>query len=290
MGRLRGRLLRQPARDAPGAVRLRLVPDLADELLVLALDVAREAGELVRTRREDGVRVAATKTSVTDVVTEADRASEALILERVLAARPDDGILGEEGSDTAGTSGVRWVVDPIDGTVNYLYGLPQYAVSIGIEVDGVVEVGVVVNAASGEEFTAIRGRGATRDGRPIAVREPNDLHRSVVSTGYNYEPAVRARQAAAVAELVVRVADIRRFGSCALDLCAVASGRSDGYVEEGCMPWDHAAGGLIAQEAGAVVEVLTGASGRALVVAAPAASYEGFLGLVRSCGFTGDGA
>ena len=264
------------------------MPGLLDELLDLALAVAREAGDLVRTRREDGVRVAATKSSITDVVTEADRASEALILERIQAARPDDGILGEEGSDTTGTSGVRWVVDPIDGTVNYFYNLPQYAVSIGVEVDGVIEVGVVVNAANGDEFTAVRGRGATRNGRPIEVRTPPSLDRCVISTGYNYEPKVRARQAASVAELVVRVADIRRFGSCALDLCALATGQSDGYVEEGCMPWDHAAGGLIAEEAGAVVEVLTGASGRALVVAAPGPAYADFLGLVSACGFTAD--
>jgi len=270
----------------PGAA----AADLRDALLDLALRVAREAGELVRTRREAGVQVAATKSSITDVVTEADRASEALILDRIMAARPDDGILGEEGSDRAGTSGVRWVVDPIDGTVNYFLGLAQYAVSIGVEVDGVTQVGVVVNAATGEEFAAVRGRGATRDGRPIAVRPTVPLERAVVSTGYNYELPVRRRQAAAVAELVVRVADIRRFGSCALDLCALAAGQSDGYVEEGCNPWDHAAGGLIAEEAGAVVEILTGASGRDLVVAAPAAAYEGFLGLVRSCGFTGDAA
>jgi myo-inositol-1(or 4)-monophosphatase len=266
------------------------VGELHDELLELALSAAREAGELVRTRREVGVRVAATKSSATDVVTEADRASEALILERILAARPGDGVLGEEGSDTTGTSGVRWVVDPIDGTVNYFLGLPQYAVSIGVEVDGVVQVGVVVNAATGVEYAAVRGRGATRNGLPIEVRESRPLERSVVSTGFNYELAIRRRQAAAVARLVVQVADIRRFGSCALDLCALASGQSDGFVEEGCMPWDHAAGGLIAEEAGAVVEVLPGASGRDLVVAAPEASYPGFLGLVRSCGFTGNGA
>jgi len=266
------------------------VGDVDDELLDLALAVAREAGELVRTRRQDGVRVAATKSSDTDVVTEADRASEALILERILAARPDDGILGEEGSDTVGTSGVRWVVDPIDGTVNYFLGLPQYAVSIAVEVDGVVRVGVVLNAATGAEFTAVRGRGATAGGRPIGVREVRPLEHAVISTGYNYEPRIRARQASSVAELVVRVADIRRFGSCALDLCALASGQSDGYVEEGCMPWDHAAGGLIAEEAGAVVEVLEGASGRALVVASPAPAYPDFLALVRSCGFAADGA
>jgi myo-inositol-1(or 4)-monophosphatase len=265
------------------------VGDLHDELLDLALRVAREAGELVRSRREDGVRVAATKSSVTDVVTDADRASEALILQRVLTARPDDGILGEEGSDMSGSSGVRWIVDPIDGTVNYFLGLPQYAVSIGVEVGGAVEVGVVLNAATGDEYAAVRGRGATGNGRPIAVRQPRPLERAVVSTGFNYELAVRERQAAAVARLVVRVADIRRFGSCSLDLCALASGQSDGYVEEGCMPWDDAAGGLIAQEAGAVVEVMAGASGRRLVVAAPAASYAGFLGLVGSCGFAGNG-
>lgn len=260
------------------------------ELLDLALQVAREAAELVRRYREDGVEVAATKSSATDVVTEADRASETLIRERILAARPSDGILGEEGSDSAGTTGVRWVVDPIDGTVNYVLGLPQYAVSIGVEVDGVMQVGVVVNAATGDEFAAVRGRGATRNGRALAVRAPTRLDRAVVATGYNYEPGIRARQAAAVAELVVRVADIRRFGSCALDLCALAAGQLDGYVEEGCMPWDHAAGGLIAQESGAVVEVLAGASGRDLVVAAPAPVYAGFLDLVGSCGFTGPDA
>jgi len=259
-----------------------------DELLDLAVGIARDAAELVRSRREDGVVVAGTKSSITDVVTEADRASEALILGRILAARPDDAVLGEEGSDTAGSSGVRWVIDPIDGTVNYVYGLAQYAVSIGVEVDGVVQVGVVVNAATGDEFTAIRGRGATRNGRSISVRDIRPLDRAVITTGFNYEPQVRARQASSVAAMLLRIADIRRFGSCALDLCALAAGQSDGYVEEGCMPWDYAAGGLIAEEAGAVVEVLTGASGRALVVAAPRPAYPGFVGLVRSCGFAGD--
>ncbi|HEX2894334.1 MAG TPA: inositol monophosphatase family protein [Marmoricola sp.] len=262
---------------------------LQDELLELALDIAREAAALVRARREGGVRVAATKSSITDVVTEADRASEALIRERVLAARPGDGLLGEEGSDSTGTTGVRWVVDPIDGTVNYLHGLPQYAVSIGVEVDGVVQVGVVVNAATGDEFTAIRGRGAWHDGHRIEAAAPVDLDHAVVATGYNYELPIRTRQAESVAALVVRVADIRRFGSCALDLCALAAGQLDGYVEEGCNPWDYAAGGLVAEEAGAVVEIHTGASGRALVVAAPRPSYGEFLDVVKSCGFTANG-
>ena len=268
--------------ETPGAA----AGELHDELLELALRVAREAAELVRTRREEGVEVAATKSSITDVVTEADRASETLIRERVLAARPDDGLLGEEGSDSTGTTGVRWVVDPIDGTVNYLHGLAQYAVSIGVEVDGVVQVGVVVNAATGDEFTAVRGRGATRNGRAIRAAEPVSLEHAVVATGYNYELPIRARQAESVAALVVRVADIRRFGSCALDLCALAAGQFDGYVEEGCNFWDYAAGGLVAEEAGAVVEIHTGASGRPLVVAAPGPSYGEFLGLVQTCGFT----
>jgi myo-inositol-1(or 4)-monophosphatase len=256
-----------------------------DQLRALALDVAREAGDLIRRRRRDGVHVAGTKTSATDIVTEADRASEALIRERLLTARPEDGLLGEEGSDLAGSSGIRWVVDPIDGTVNYLYGAPEYAVSIAAEREGRSVVGVVVNAATGEEFSAVRGGGAWLGDEPIRVRPPVDPAFQVVRTGFNYEPDVRRRQAAAVAALVTRVADIRRFGSCALDLCAVAAGRADGYVEEGCKLWDYAAGGLVAEEAGAVVEVLTGASGRDLVVAAPAPSYQGFRALVEDCGF-----
>lgn len=257
----------------------------SEELLALALDVAREAGRLVAGHRAAGVEVADTKTSATDIVTAADHASEALVRARVLAARPDDGFLGEEQSETVGTSGVRWIVDPIDGTVNYFYGFPQYAVSIGVEVDGVTEVGVVVNPATGQEFTAVRGSGAFEGGRPLRVRPVIPLERRVVGTGFNYEPTVRARQAAAVAKLVVSVADIRRFGSCALDLCAVAGGLSDGYVEEGCKPWDYAAGRLIAEEAGAVVETLAGASGRTVVVAAPAAGYPEFLELAARCGF-----
>lgn len=259
-----------------------------DDLLRLALEIGREAAALISGSRRDGVRVADTKTSATDIVTEADRACEELIRARILDARPTDSILGEEQDETVGTNGVRWVVDPIDGTVNYLLGLPQYAVSIAVEVDGVTQVGVVLNAATGTEFTAIRGRGATCDGELLAVRPAVALSRSVISTGFNYEPSVRAKQAEAVARLVVAVADIRRFGSCALDLCALAAGHSDGYVEEGVMPWDYAAGGLIAEEAGAVVQTTQGASGRILMIAAPAAAYQEFHDLAISCGFAAD--
>lgn len=265
-------------------------PDHA-ELLDLAVRIAREAGDLVAAHRAEGVDIAHTKSSTTDIVTEADHASERLIKERVLAARPGDGFLGEEGSDLVGTSGVRWVVDPIDGTVNYAHDIAQYAISIAAEVDGDVVAGVVRNAATGVEYTAARGAGAFRNGVPIRVAEPVPVDHALVGTGFNYERALRERQAASVALLLPRVADIRRFGSCALDLCAVAAGQLDGYVEEGIGgEWDYAAGGLIAREAGATFEVLVGAAGRTLVVAAPAASYGEFRALIRACGFSKEDA
>ncbi|HET7683203.1 MAG TPA: inositol monophosphatase family protein [Marmoricola sp.] len=258
-----------------------------DDLLRLAHEVARDAGRLVAGLRSAGVDVSDTKSSGTDIVTEADRASEELIRRRLLGARPEDGFLGEEGEGIAGSSGVEWVVDPIDGTVNYFLGLPNYAVSIAAARDGQVVAGVVLNPVSGEEYTAARGSGAARNGRPISTRDPRPVARMVVSTGFSYEAAVRSRQAQAVAGLLAEVADIRRFGSCALDLCAVACGQSDGYVEEGVHPWDHAAAGLVAEEAGARVELGRGANGRTLVTAAPAASFPEFRALVARCGFTG---
>ena len=257
-----------------------------DELAALALSIAREAGALIVERRTAGVQIADTKSSATDIVTEADRASEELIRERILAARPGDSVLGEEGSEVAGGSGVHWVVDPIDGTVNYAHWIPNYAVSIGVEIDGDPVVGVVLNPAQGLEYTAVRGGGAFRNGVPIRVAEPVDLAHAVVGTGFNYRQQVREIQARTVAALLPQVADIRRFGSCALDLCAVADGSLDGYVEEGVGgAWDYTAGALIAQEAGAEVQVLTGVAGRILVTAAPSASYPAFRDLLGACGF-----
>jgi myo-inositol-1(or 4)-monophosphatase len=255
------------------------------ELLDLARTIALEAAELVRARSVDGVSVADTKSSTVDVVTEVDRASEELIRARILAARPDDAILGEEGDDHAGTSGVRWIVDPIDGTVNFLYGIPQYAVSIAAEADGVVVAGIVLNVATTTLYAAARGAGATRDGRPIGVRGPAPLAERLVATGFGYSAQMRARQAAAVATLLPQVRDIRRLGSCALDLCHVAEGLVDGYVEEGVQLWDHAAGGLIAQEAGATVEAAVGASARTTLIAAPAHGFVEFRAVVAASGF-----
>jgi myo-inositol-1(or 4)-monophosphatase len=255
------------------------------ELLALALSVAREAAELVRTRREAPVEVADTKTSLVDVVTEADRASEDLVRSLLVAARPDDAFLGEETGGEAGSSGVRWVVDPIDGTVNFLYGIPQYAVSVAAEVDGAAVAGVVVNAATGVEYAAILGGGATRDGRPIGVRAPAPLAERLLLTGFSYDAERRAVQAAALARLLPRVRDIRRLGSCALDLCHVAEGLADGYVEEAVKLWDHAAGGLIAREAGARTGLYAGAGGLEALVAAPAHGFDEILEAVRDAGF-----
>ena len=262
---------------------------LATELADLALDVAREAAALVAERRRGEVSVAATKTSDVDVVTEADRATEALVRERLLAARPDDAVLGEEGDDVAGTSGVRWVVDPIDGTVNFLYGLPQYAVCLAAEVDGEVVAGVVLDVAKAVEYVARPGEDgrtvALRDGRPIGVGPVRPVDQRLVGTGFSYLREVRVLQGAAVAAMLPRVRDVRRLGSCALDLCHVAEGLLDGYVEEGVHLWDHAAAGLVARAAGARTELGTGAGGLELLVCGPAHGFDELVGLTRDCGF-----
>ncbi len=263
------------------------------ELLDLALATAREASSLVRERRTGQVSVAATKSSDIDVVTQVDRDSEALIRSRILAARPDDGFLGEEEDESSGSSGIRWVVDPIDGTVNYLYGLRQYAVSIAAERDGAPVAGVVVDVASGTEYTAAYRLAADgserleshRDGYPLRVRDDVPLAQRLVGTGFHYVQETRRLQAAAVARLLPEVRDIRRLGSCALDLCHVAEGALDGYVEEGVNPWDHAAGGLVAEGAGATLELTTGVGGRDLLICAPAAGFRTFRDAVRVAGF-----
>jgi myo-inositol-1(or 4)-monophosphatase len=263
-------------------------PHEPDDLLGLAVEVALEAAELVRTRRRDGVEVAATKSSPVDVVTEVDRAAEALIFDRLTGARPGDGFVGEEGASSESTSGVVWVVDPIDGTVNFLYGIPVYAVSIAATVDGASVAGAVVDVVRGELFTATRGGGAFVDGRRLSTRAEQSapvLSQRLVATGFSYLESTRHLQAGAVAALLHEVRDIRRLGSAALDLCGVAAGRVDAFVEEGLNSWDMAAGGLVATEAGAVLEVRPGAGGRDCVLCAPAGGFEEFRDLVQRCGF-----
>ena len=259
----------------------------------LALDVAREAARLVAERRAAGVAVADTKSSGTDVVTEADRASEALIRRLLLAARPDDAILGEEGDDRPGTSGVRWVVDPIDGTVNFLYGLPHFAVSVAAQWQGEVVAGAVIDVPSGVEYAAARGHGSTRDGVPLRVRAVPPLAERLVLTGFGYRRDVREHQAACLTGLLPRVRDIRRIGSSALDICHVAEGSADGYVEEGSQPWDWAAASLVLTEAGGRFGVLPGALGTrvpgwpedTVVTAAPADGWDDFVTILQECGY-----
>ena len=256
-------------------------------LLDLAEKTAREAGAMVLQRRGavERMDVAATKSTPTDVVTESDTAAEALIRERLLAARPDDGIIGEEDGRTAGNSGIDWVVDPIDGTVNYLYGIPQYAVSIAARVDGVVVAGVVHNPASGETWTATAGGGAYLDGRAIGVTGCDELSMAMVGTGFGYDSQRRARQAAVLLGLVPEVRDIRRAGAASLDLCSVATGRLDAYYERGLKPWDVAAGALIAEQAGAVVTGLRGAPpGEDLVLASAPGVVDALRALLEDLG------
>ncbi len=267
------------------------------DLVELALAAAREAAALVRERAAGGVSVAATKSSDTDAVTEADRASEALIRSIIAARRPDDAFLGEEGDDVAGSSGVRWIIDPIDGTVNFLYGIPQYAVSIAAEVtadaaspqpqEPRVVAAVVLNVATGTEYVAHDRDGelaSYRDGAPLRVRGPAPLSHRLIATGFSYEAGLRALQAAGLVSLLPRVRDIRRLGACALDLCHVAEGAVDGYYEEGTNLWDHAAGGLVARAAGARLELHGGAGGRPLLVCAPAHGFDELLEAIRDAG------
>ena len=270
--------------------------DLDGRLAELALDVARAAAQLIRERRGAGVKVAATKSSETDVVTETDREVEELIRSLLGEARPDDGIVGEEGRDEPGASGVRWIVDPIDGTVNFLYDIPQYAVSVAAERDGVVVAGVVLNVARDTAYVGRRETGpdgrvtvtAHRDGSPLSVRSPAPLAQRLIGTGFSYEARIRAIQADAVGRLLPQVRDIRRFGSCALDLCHVAEGLLDGYVEEGVNLWDHAAGALIAEGAGARCELAAGAGGHELLLCAPAHGFDEFRTAVETAGFLAD--
>ncbi len=260
------------------------------ELLDLARRVAREAAAHVSALRPQGrVGVADTKSSPTDVVTAIDRSCEELIRARILAARPDDAFIGEEGQDVAGTSGVEWVVDPIDGTVNFVYGIPRYAVAIAARWGGTEQVGVVINIATGEAYEATAGGGAWRvDGterKRLTGPPALPVSQMLVATGFNYVREVREHQAAAVGRMLPHVRDIRRIGAAALDLTDLAEGRLDAYVEQGLKPWDVAAGGLIAREAGLLVTGPDGVPSERLVVAVPPARRDEFLALVERCGF-----
>ena len=245
------------------------------DLLSIARDVALQAGALAKQRRSEGVEVADSKSSPVDIVTHADRETEALIRSLLADARPDDGFFGEESDASTSSSGLHWIVDPIDGTVNFLYGIPHYAVSIAV-VEGEPDpltwrarAACVVNPASGEVFTASEGGGAFLGDTPIRIAEGVELAQALVGTGFAYDSEMRGRQGEIVARLLPEVRDIRRQGTASLDLCFVASGRLNAYFERTLSPWDHAAGALIAREAGARVSGLRGAApSRDFIIAA----------------------
>ncbi|WP_394621644.1 inositol monophosphatase family protein [Lentzea sp. JNUCC 0626] len=223
-------------------------------LVDIATAIGREAGALVQRMRASAVVSFDTKSTSTDVVTAADRASEQLVRTRLSELRPGEPVLGEEeGGDVV--EGLTWVVDPIDGTVNYLYGIPWYSVSIAAQLDGESVAGAVFEPATGRMWTAARGHGAFLDGTPLRVSTTTDLSLSLLGYGFAYRPERRQRQADAWAGMATRVRDLRRAGAASLDLCSVASGRLDAYAEHGLGRWDWAAGGLIAAEAGAVVRL-----------------------------------
>jgi myo-inositol-1(or 4)-monophosphatase len=245
------------------------VPDL-DALLRLAVDAAEGAGALLQAGLHEARTSVEQKSSATDMVTEMDRAAESFIVSTVRAARPDDGLLGEEGSHEAGSSGVRWIIDPLDGTTNYLYGFPAYGVSVAVDVDGEVVVAAVHDPSHRETFTAIKGRGAWCNGVALHVHGPPTVATALVGTGFSYLPDRRAWQAEVVARIMSAVRDIRRAGAASVDLCWVAAGRMDVFFERGLQLWDFSAGALVAAEAGAAVGDLEGGPPSSdIVVAAP---------------------
>jgi myo-inositol-1(or 4)-monophosphatase len=246
-----------------------------DELLGLARRLAAEAAVLLREGLERPRTKVETKSTSTDMVTEMDRASERLLVDGIRRERPDDAILAEEGGGGAGSSPVRWVLDPLDGTTNYLYGHPGFAISIAAEVGGQTVAGVVHDVVHDEVFEATRGGGARRNGEPIAVSAEVELGSALVATGFGYDPERRRAQAQVLASVIGRVRDVRRMGAAAVDLCSVACGRVDAYYERGLNHWDLAAGELIASEAGASLGAIEGGPAKpGSVVAATPALFE----------------
>jgi myo-inositol-1(or 4)-monophosphatase len=260
-----------------------LVTDDREALLALAVEAARAAGAVLRDRPDDlGID---SKSTPTDIVTERDQAAERVILDRLLTARPTDSVLAEETGSTTGSSAVTWVVDPLDGTVNYLFGIPHYAVSIAARVDDVEVAGVVYDVGRDLTYTATLGGGARCNSTPLRTSEQPDPAFALTATGFGYAASLRAAQAELLLTVLPGVRDIRRMGSAALDLCAVASGRVDAFFEAGMYAWDWAAGSLIAREAGALVAGLGGrAPGTWTTLAANPALFEPMERLLQRAG------
>lgn len=273
------------AQVATGRTSERPIQRLGDVLAFhpladLAWRAASEAASFLHTQRPDDLSVE-TKSTPTDVVTTMDKAAERLLFERLLGERPGDGLLGEEGTDRPSRTGIRWVVDPLDGTVNYLYRIPYWGVSVAAEDEdlGDTVVGVVITPETSEGFVGIRGRGAWKITGDVAerlhVRDCSDVGQAMVATGFGYAPTRRQGQADVLRALITSVRDIRRTGCAVVDFAWLAQGRTDAYYERGLNPWDVAAGLVIAREAGAVVSDLGGGSGPGtFLVAVPGIARE----------------
>lgn len=223
------------------------------ELLGLAISLAADVGSGVRERAVEARETVRFKSGNADSVTSADEWAEGVLVERILRHRPRDGVLGEEGTSIKSESGVVWVIDPIDGTTNFVYDLPGSAVSVGVEVDGVATAGVVVDLTRGEIFGAALGMGARRNGERIEPSEIRSLKRALIGTGIHPDQTRRESQVEVLRHVLPRIGDLRRLGGCAVDVCSVASGRLDGFYDIGLKPWDLSAAMLIAAEAGAQV-------------------------------------
>lgn len=221
------------------------------QLLEIALKIARQAGELLVDRPASWDLTI--KSTAIDIATQMDIASEKLIVESILSARPDDGIIGEEGASRESKSGVTWIIDPVDGTVNYFYGLPGWAISIAAKDENGTLVGVVHSPTVNATWHASKGGGAFLNDVKIACNDPVELNRALISTGFAYDVQVRTEQLKIVNALLPQIRDLRRIGSAAADICHVATGMVDGYFETGLFEWDLAAAELIAREAGATV-------------------------------------
>ena len=231
-------------------VKLPTTSNLPSQLLHVATTLAKQAGDMALDGRRSGLKNVQTKSTATDMVTEFDKASEALIVQGLSSMRPDDAIIGEEGASHAGTSGITWHIDPIDGTTNFLYALPTWAVSIGAVDESGPLAGAVYIPALNEMFSATRGGGAFCNADPIRCNPVEDVSQALVCTGFSYAAAQRTVQATRVAKFIHQVRDIRRFGAASIDMCFVACGRFDAYFEENLHSWDIVAGDLIAREAG----------------------------------------
>jgi myo-inositol-1(or 4)-monophosphatase len=239
-------------------------------MLTLAVTLARMGAEIHRQGRTTLLRVSE-KSSPFDLVTQVDREAEAAIVEALASVRPEDAVLGEEGGGREGTSGVRWIIDPLDGTTNYVYRYPAHAVSIGVEIGGTRSVGVVLDTARDLLYTGVRGGTATVNGEPIVASGKDEAATAMVATGFSFDPELRRRQGELLPLLLPRVRDIRRSGAASIDLCAVASGTVDAYYEGGLALWDVAAGAVIAEAAGAAILLgeAKGYPGVSVVVANP---------------------